>query len=87
MLTIKKEKKMEKITKSFIKLSEIPPVFKTHETLIKLEIFHFKELQRLGLIDDEDNGKDEFRKWLIQTYPTIKQKISFLIYIDENLEE
>ena len=65
---------MKKITKSFIKLSEIPPVFKTHETLNGHKLYTYAEFH----IDDEDNGKDEFRKWLIQTYPTIKQKISFL---------
>jgi hypothetical protein len=65
---------MKTITKSVIKLSEIPKhlqeMFKGHKIHTYAE-FH---------IDDDCN--DDLSLWLIDKYPTIKMKVSFLIHID-----
>jgi uncharacterized protein YktB (UPF0637 family) len=66
--------KMKTITKSVIQLSEIPKhlqeMFKGHKIHTYAE-FH---------IDDDCN--DDLSLWLIDKYPTIKMKVSFLIHID-----
>ena len=67
---------METITKSVIKLSELP------ENLQKDEVFNGHKLHTYAEFHIDDSEKDELSLWLMETYPTIKQKISFLIHID-----
>jgi hypothetical protein len=68
---------MKKITRSVIKLSEIPENLQKDEVFDGYKIYSYAEFH----IDDSD--KDKLSLWLIKTYPTIKQKISFLIHIDK----
>ena len=68
---------MEKITRSVIKLSEIP------KHLQKNKIFNGHKIHTYAEFHIDDYEKDELSLWLIETYPTIKQKISFLIHIDK----
>jgi len=68
---------MKKITRSVIKYSEIPEdlqinsIFKGH-LINTFAIFHI----------DESEKEDDLTKWLVENYPTIKRKTSFLIQID-----
>jgi hypothetical protein len=69
---------MKTITKSVIKLSEIPEelqqyIVSDHKVHTYLE-FHID-----GIIFPEC----PLTLWLIETYPTIKRKNSFLIHIDK----
>jgi hypothetical protein len=68
---------METITKSVIKLSELP------EDLQKDEIFNGHKIHTYAEFHIDDTEKDDLTLWLIKNYPTIKQKISFLIQIDK----
>jgi hypothetical protein len=68
---------MEKITRSVIKLSELP------EHLQKDKVFDGHKIHTYAEFHIDDSEKDELSLWLIKTYPTIKQKISFLIHIDK----
>lgn len=68
---------MKKITKSVIKLSEIPENLQSNKAFDGYKIHTYAEFH----IDGTE--KDELGLWLIETYPTIKQKISFLIHIDK----
>jgi len=68
---------MKTITKSVIKLSEIP------EHLQKNEIFNGHKIHTYAIFHIDDSEKDELSLWLIEKYPTIKRKISFLIHIDK----
>jgi len=68
---------MKTITKSVIKLSEIPKklrqyIVSDHKVHTYLE-FH---------IDDYD-PQCPLTEWLVKKYPTLKRKISFLIHIDK----
>ena len=71
---------MKKITRSVIKYSEIPKhlqinsIFKGH-LINTFAIFH---------IDDSEH--DELTLWLLENYPTIKRKTSFLIQIDIDIK-
>lgn len=67
---------MEKITKSVIKLSELPKQFQNN----KIFEGHKKHTYAEFHIDETEH--DEFTLWLIKNYPNIKRKISFLIHID-----
>ena len=67
---------MEKITRSVIKLSEIP------EHLQNNEIFTGHKIHTYAEFHIDKSEKDELSLWLIETYPTITKKISFLIHID-----
>jgi hypothetical protein len=69
---------METITKSVIKLSEIPDDLQKTECLIGHKIHTYAEFH----IDDSE--KDELTLWLLTKYPNLKRKISFLIHIDED---
>jgi hypothetical protein len=67
---------MKTITRSVIRISEIPEelrqyIVSDHKVHTYLE-FH---------IDDYD-PQCPLTQWLVETYPTIKRKISFLIHID-----
>lgn len=68
---------MKKITKSVIKLSELP------EHLQKYEIFEGHKIHTYAEFHIDDSEKDDLSIWLISKYPTIKSKISFLIHIDK----
>ena len=67
---------MEKITRSVIKLSEIP------EYLQKNKIFNSHKIHTYAIFHIDDTEEDDLSLWLIEKYPTIKMKISFLIHID-----
>ena len=67
---------MKTITKSVIKLSEIPE--ELHQYIVAPHIVHTYLDVHIG--DDED---DALTLWLLEKYPTLKRKISFLIHIDK----
>ena len=67
---------METITKSVIKLSELP------EQLQNDKLFNGYKLHTYAEFHIDDSEKDYLSLWLVKTYPTIKRKISFLIHID-----
>ena len=67
---------MKRITKSVIKLSEIPKNLQHNEVLQGHKVHTYAEFH----IDDSE--KDELTMWLLSKYPTLKRKISFLIHID-----
>ena len=67
---------MKKITKSVIKLSEIPEHLQQYEVLKGHKVHTYAEFH----IDNSE--QDELTLWLLSQYPTLKQKISFLIHID-----
>jgi hypothetical protein len=68
---------MKTITKSVIKLSELP------EQLQNDEVFNGHKLHTYAEFHIDESEKDELSLWLIETYSTIKRKISFLIHIDK----
>ena len=70
---------MKKITKSVIKLSELP------ESLQINEIFKGHKVHTYAEFHIGNFEKDELTLWLLSKYPTLKQKISFLIHIDKIL--
>lgn len=67
---------MYKITRTVIDLSSIPVELRCHPLIPTIKHsyaeFHYSK-------EDED---DELTTYLIKTYPSLKRKISFLIYID-----
>lgn len=67
---------MKTITKSVIKLSELP------KHLQRSEIFDGHKLHTYAEFHIDDSEKDDLSLWLIEKYPNIKMKISFLIHID-----
>lgn len=71
---------MKTITKSVIKLSEIPEEY--HKYIVSGQDIHtYLEFH----IDDLE--PDNLTKWLIMEYPTLKRKISFLIHIDKQQDK
>lgn len=66
---------MNKITRSVIKLSEIPEEF--HIKFWNYKVHTYAEFHH----DGDEN--DALSLWLLENYPTIKRKISFLIHIDK----
>jgi hypothetical protein len=68
---------MKKITRSVIKLSEIP------EHLQNNEIFNGHKIHTYAIFHIDDTEHDDLTLWLIDKYPTIKRKIRFLIHIDK----
>lgn len=68
---------MERITKSVIKLSEIPKNLQQNEVLQGHKLHTYAEFH----IDDSE--QDELTMWLLSKYPTLKRKTSFLIHIDK----
>jgi hypothetical protein len=67
---------MKQITKSVIKLSEIP------EHLQKDEILQGHKAHTYAEFHIDDSEQDELTMWLLSQYPTLKRKTSFLIHID-----
>jgi dsDNA-binding SOS-regulon protein len=72
---------MKKVTKSVIKLSEIP------ENLQRNKIFIGHKIHTYAIFHIDESEEDELSLWLIKNYPTIKRKTSFLIHIDKQLED
>ena len=68
---------MYTITKSVIKLSEIPEVLQQNPILVGHKVDTYAEFH----IDDSED--DDLTLWLTKNYPTLKRKISFLIHIDK----
>jgi len=70
---------MRTITKSVINLSEIPEeLHKYIETEFEMK-FHLHTYLEAHIDGDEH---DDLSLWLLDNYPTLKRKISFLIHID-----
>jgi hypothetical protein len=67
---------MEKITKSVIKLSDIPKNLQSNEVLQGHKIHTYAEFH----IDNSE--QDDLTFWLLSQYPTLKRKTSFLIHIN-----
>lgn len=72
---------MKQITKSVIKLSEIPQHLQQDEILQGHKVHTYAEFH----IDDSE--QDELTLWLLSQYPTLKRKTSFLIHIDKQQEQ
>ena len=68
---------MKSITRSVIKLSEIP------EHLQNDDIFEGHKIHTYAIFHIDDSEETDLSLWLVNTYPTIKRKISFLIHIDK----
>jgi hypothetical protein len=68
---------MKRIIKSVIKLSDIPQHLQQDEILQGHKVHTYAEFH----IDDSE--KDELTLWLLNQFPTIKRKTSFLIHIDK----
>jgi hypothetical protein len=68
---------MEYITKSVIKLSEIP------EHLQQNEVLQGHKLNTYGEFHIDDSEQDDLVLWLLSQYPKIKIKISFLIHFNK----
>lgn len=68
---------MKTITRSVIKLSELP------EHLQKDEIFNGHKIHTYAIFHIDDSEETELSLWLNDKFPTIKRKISFLIHIDK----
>ena len=67
---------MKKITKSVIKLSDIPKHLQSNEVLQGHKIHTYAEFH----IDNSE--QDDLTLWLLSQYPTLKRKTSFLIHIN-----
>jgi hypothetical protein len=67
---------MEYITKAVIKLSDIP------EHLQQNEVLQGHKLNTYGEFHIDDSEQDDLVFWLLNKYPTLKRKISFLIEFD-----
>jgi hypothetical protein len=71
---------MKKITRSVIKYSEIP------EHLQINSIFKGHLINTFAIFHIDDSEHDELTLWLLENYPTIKRKTSFLIQIDIDIK-
>lgn len=69
---------MKTITKSVINLSEIPFELHKHIPGGVLNVPTYEEYH----IDSSDLEHDALVSWLLDKYPTLIRKISFLIHID-----
>ena len=72
---------MKTITKSVIKLSEIP------ENLQKDQVFIGHKIHTYAEFHIDDLEQDELTLWLINEYPELKRKVSFLIHIDKEAKQ
>ena len=70
---------MKTITKSMIKLSEIPKEFHKHPLLKRQKMHTYVECHLPKKSKEPDT---DITKWLRTTYPNLSRKISFLIHID-----
>jgi hypothetical protein len=69
---------MKTITKSVIKLSDIPQHLQQNVVLQGHKIHTYAEFH----IDNSE--QDDLTLWLLNKHPTLKSKISFLIHIDKS---
>ena len=72
-----KQNNMETITKSVIKLSNIPQELQNSDVFYGHKVHTYAEFH----IDKSEN--DPLTLWLLEKYPTLSRKISFLIHIDQ----
>lgn len=72
---------MKTITKSVIKLSELPKHLQSNK------IFNGHKLHTYAEFHIDYSEEDELSLWLIENYPTITMKISFLIHINIQQEK
>lgn len=70
---------MKKITKSVIKLSEMPEELQVG--FINYIVHTYAEFH----INKDEN--DDLSLWLLNNYPTLSRKISFLIHIDKQQDK
>jgi hypothetical protein len=68
---------MKTIKRSIIPVSEIPVELRTNSLIHGYKKHTYYEFH----IDSEESD-DPLTKWLLEKYPNIKRKISFLIHID-----
>jgi hypothetical protein len=68
---------MKTITKSVIKLSDIPQNLQQDPVLQRHKIHTYAEFHIDGI------EQDQLTLWLLSQYPTLNRKISFLIHIDK----
>ena len=68
---------MKTITKSVIKISEIPEELQKSKALLGHKEHTYAEFH---LFKDDHSP---LGLWLLKTYPTLSRKISFLIHIDK----
>lgn len=68
---------MKTITKSVIKLSEIP------KELQKTDVFYGQRIHTYAEFHIDKHEQDPLTLWLLEKYPTLSRKISFLIHIDQ----
>jgi len=73
-----KKKSMKTITKSMIKLSDIPKEFHNDDIFKGLTVHTYIEAH----IEKKGPLEDGLTSWLRTTYPNLSRKISFLIHID-----
>ena len=72
---------MKTITKSVIKLSEIPE--ELHQYIVAgFDVHTGHNVHSYLEFHIGDNEDDDLTLWLLKNYPTLKRKISFLIHID-----
>jgi hypothetical protein len=68
---------MKQITKSVIKLSDIPEHLQQDPVLQGHKVHTYAEFHIDGI------EQDQLTLWLLSQYPTLNRKISFLIHIDK----
>jgi hypothetical protein len=68
---------MKTIKRSIIPVSEIPVELRTNPL-----IHGYKKHVYIECHIDGKESDDDLTKWLLEKYPNIKRKISFLIHID-----
>jgi len=73
---------MRKITRSVIKLSELPKHLQRLKLFSGHKIHTYAEFN-VGKLDIAI--KDKLALYLVEKYPTITRKISFLIHIDKKI--
>jgi hypothetical protein len=72
---------MKKITRSVIKLSEIPEELAMSNEFIVRHIEN-NIIHTYAEFHIDGDEHDALTLWLLDKYPTLKRKISFLIHID-----
>jgi hypothetical protein len=72
---------MKTITKSVIKLSEIPEELQMSNQLLLMTI-NSNVIHTYAEFHIDGDEHDALTLWLLEKYPTLKRKISFFIHID-----
>ena len=68
---------MKTITRSVIKLSDIP------QELQKNDVFYGHKVHTYAEFHIDKSEYDPLTLWLLEKYPTLSRKISFLIHINQ----